>query len=94
MTQWKVGDRVVWPHEVKRGRSYVTVRTSGTVIALDLPGVPRGVQVEFDSPINGADGIFTDTCYATYEELEPEDLQASRVSEQAASPATAEDGNR
>ena len=28
-------------------------------------------------------GDRTDTCYATYEELEPEDLQASRVSGQA-----------
>ena len=62
--QWSVGDRVVWPHPERVGRRYVTVRSPGTVVAIDEAW--PGVRVRFDQPVNGVD-----TCYATHEELEP-----------------------
>lgn len=66
---WKVGDRVIWPHperdRTRRGAPYRTVRTSGTVIAIDDVAGTRGVRVALDEPVRGVT-----ECYATYAELE------------------------
>lgn len=48
-----------------RGRRVAIVPVSGTVTAVDLPGLPRGVQVALDRTVNGGD-----TCYATHAEVE------------------------
>lgn len=67
--EWAVGDRVIvnlpnnknpWL-QVRRGSA---VPVSGTVKALDEPGVVRGVRVQFDAEFNGVMD-----CYATHEEL-------------------------
>lgn len=70
---WKVNDRVVWPHSEGVGRDRWAVRSAGTVTGIDLPGLPPGVQVTFDKPVNGAS-----TCYAVHGELEPESREATR----------------
>jgi hypothetical protein len=62
---WKVGDRVAWPHKVRAGRFASIILEVGTVTAVDLPGLPRGVQITFDDPVDGAA-----TCYATYREIQ------------------------
>lgn len=62
--RWSPGDRVVWPHRERYGKTYMTVQSSGTVTAVDEPGLPRGVRVQFDSPVHGVSD-----CYATYDEL-------------------------
>lgn len=72
-TQWQVGDRVVWPHREGIGRARRTVYSTGTVTAVDLPGMPAGAQVTFDRPVNGAP-----TCYATYAELHEVDRMPPR----------------
>ncbi len=61
---------MVWPHREGAGRARRTVHTPGVVIAIDKPGLPRGVEVRFDYPVNGVD-----TCYATHQELEPESFE-------------------
>ena len=57
---WRVGDRAVWPHR-ERGRR---VLSTGVVGAVDEPGLPRGVRLVFDEPVNGGAD-----CYATHDEL-------------------------
>lgn len=66
----RVGDRVCvdLPDRSARrhqGRHVAVVPVFGTVAAVDLPGLPRGVQVALDRTVNGVD-----TCYATYAEVE------------------------
>jgi hypothetical protein len=63
---WAVGDRVVWPHQEGAGSNRHDMASGGTVIAVDLPGLPPGAQVEFDQPIAGGP-----TCYAGHDELIP-----------------------
>lgn len=67
---WQVGDRVAWryragPHQRGRHR-----RAVGKVVALDIVSNTTGVQVMFDEPLEGYDGLAE--CYATHAELEPE----------------------
>jgi hypothetical protein len=61
---WWVGDRVLWPHLEGSARRRREVRSAGTVTAIDLPGLPPGVEVTFDDPVHGSR-----RCYATYHEL-------------------------
>lgn len=69
MTPWKQGDRVVirlpagkpWGRAARRW-----IDVHGTVVDVDLPGLPPGVKVEFDNPVLGSSW-----CYATHEELRP-----------------------
>lgn len=63
--RWSVGDRVVFPHRARKGGHH-NVWTVGTVTAVDLPGLPPGVKVEYDEPDDGCPG-----CYARHDELEP-----------------------
>jgi hypothetical protein len=65
--RWEVGDRAVWPHREGHGKGRHTVRSAGTVIAVDLPNLPSGVDLRFDEPVSGVT-----TAYATHEELERE----------------------
>lgn len=63
-----MGQRVVWPHQERVagvGRPYREVRTAGTVMAVDVPGLPPGARVLFDEPVLGSW-----TCYAAHWELE------------------------
>lgn len=62
----KPGDRVVLAmRDLSRpwGLGYRTSDFTGTVIAVDKPGAPRGVEIQLDRP-NGYP-----TCYATHEEI-------------------------
>ncbi len=64
-TIWKPGDRVslVLPDKsLPWGRG---VRVNGTVRAVDLPGLSRGVRIDLDREINGVRD-----CYATHDEIE------------------------
>lgn len=63
MKPWRVGDRVTYRYRRFGAEHHV----HGTVIALDLPGLPTGVQVEFDEPDPHSDNATT--CYATHREL-------------------------
>lgn len=65
--RWEVGDRVAWPHRERQRGAHRrrVVRSVGTVTAVDVPGLPPGVRVEFDQPVHGET-----TCYATHDELE------------------------
>ena len=60
MKPWQIGDRVTYRYRRNGVEHYV----HGTVTALDLPGLPPGVQVTFDAPDRGVT-----TCYATRREL-------------------------
>ena len=62
---WLVLDEQI-PQQVPRHRP-VSVQATGTVTAVDEPGLPPGVRVTLDREINGVD-----TCYATYRELHPQ----------------------
>jgi hypothetical protein len=62
--EWSVGDRVVWEHREGNGPARRTVRSPGTVVAVNLDGLPKGVKVQFDAPFNGVMD-----CYATHYEL-------------------------
>lgn len=61
-----VGQRVELPlpdlSDLSGRRS--VVRVQGTVLAFDLAGLPRGVEIRLDQPV-GSD----DCCYATYGEI-------------------------
>jgi hypothetical protein len=64
----KPGDRVritlpeAAPTGPRRWRRYT--RVTGTVVELDLPGLPPGVHIQLDRPVNGAN-----TCYAGHSEV-------------------------
>lgn len=65
---WQQGDRVKLRLPDKSrpvGLGYADVLFYGTVREVDPPGLPRGVRVDLDRPVNGV----TD-CYASHAELE------------------------
>ena len=72
MTDWKPGDRVriCLPDKSRtagrHGPQWASF--SGTVRQIDEPGLPRGVRVDLDYPVNGAKD-----CYASHAELTPEE---------------------
>jgi hypothetical protein len=44
-------------------------KVAGTITAIDLPGLPYGIQVQFrDGPLRPGE---PDNCYATYDEVKP-----------------------
>lgn len=62
MTDWKIGNRVKVHLPIRPTGRWSWV--SGTVRDTDEPGLPTGVRVEFDYPVNGVGD-----CYATHAEL-------------------------
>jgi hypothetical protein len=51
------------------------VSVTGTVVAIDTPGLPPGVRVELDYQVGGGR-----RCYASYSDLEPGPPAPTRVS--------------
>ena len=67
---WQPGDRVEVRLPVRegvKGRPNSWAWFSGTVRETDPPGLPPGVRVDLDRPVNGARD-----CYATHAELRAE----------------------
>ena len=65
---WQPGDRVklLLPDKNRpRGGGFSDVLITGTVREIDTPGLPRGVRVDLDRPVNGVRD-----CYASHDELE------------------------
>jgi hypothetical protein len=65
-SDWKAGDRVavVLPYRSGVWGRYRRVRATGTVTAVDVPGLPPGVDIALDFEVGGAR-----SCYATHEEV-------------------------
>jgi hypothetical protein len=67
---WQPGDQVrIWlPDRTRpRGSGFRSAWFTGTVREVDPPGLPPGVRVDLDEPVNGVQD-----CYATHTELNQE----------------------
>jgi hypothetical protein len=74
--RWSPGDRVrVWlPDDTRpRGPGYRSAWFTGTVREVDPPGLPPGVRVDLDKPVNGVQD-----CFATHAELKRETAATSQ----------------
>lgn len=68
-SSWHPGDRVkvsLPDRSAVRGRGSRRRWFTGTVRELDQPGLPPGVRIDLDHPVNGVRD-----CYAAHDELHP-----------------------